>query len=316
MKPNKGLILSLIVLAQILSSCASKDISSAKAQEQLPEKIEVPNKPQLSSDSVDARINKDMNSQVSKVREGITLEALSLIEKTQDVLKEIDKGQNKAAENQLYELIGKMETLVTANPKLGLIPVNASTKRNELVTDINVIKNLVSTAQNAMKKGYYQEAREILDKLVSEQIITTYYIPLTSYPDGLKFAALKLKEDKPKLAKAAVMELLNTVVLEEMKLPLPVLKAEQYVAEASELNADDKKDEVFLLLENADYQLKLAEALGYGKRTKDFKDLADTIHSLKKDIAKKVAKDNIKHSFNELQEQLKAFRAKFFTKNN
>ncbi len=302
----------LLVMAQIISSCASKEISSAQAQTTQP--VTMPAKPSLSTDSMNVRLNREANDKVLEAQKGITKDALSMIEETQNTVKLLNDNKTKEAQSKLYELIGRMETLVAANPGLDLIPVGANSHINELITDINVIRGITDAAKTAAKKGYYQEAKKLLNGLASEEIIATYYLPFASYPEGLKLAAVLTKEGKTELAKSTILELLNTIVIEELTIPLPVLKAEQYVLEASSLNSTDDKDEILLLLDNADYQLKLAEALGYGKRNKDYGDLAKSIKSLKKDIKAKATKESIEKSFDSLKTQIKDFRAKFFSK--
>lgn len=312
MKTNKLMVIMLLVVAQILSSCASKEISSAQAQTN--QQITMPAKPSLSADSMNVRLNRDANDKVLKAQEGITKDALSMIEETQNTIKSLNENKTKEAQSKLYELIGQMETLVAANPNLELIPVGANAHVNELITDINDIQAITEAAKTATKKGYYQEAKKLLDGLVSEEIISTYYLPFASYPEGLKLAAILTKEGKTEMAKVTILELLNTVVIEEVTIPLPVLKAEQYVLEAASLSSVDNKDEVLLLLDNADYQLRLAEALGYGKRNKDYGALAKSIKTLKKDITAKATKESIKKSFDSLKTQIKDFRTKFFSK--
>ncbi len=312
MKTNKLMVIMLLVMAQIISSCASKEISSAQAQTTQP--VTMPAKPSLSTDSMNVRLNREANDKVLEAQKGITKDALSMIEETQNTVKLLNDNKTKEAQSKLYELIGRMETLVAANPGLDLIPVGANSHINELITDINVIRGITDAAKTAAKKGYYQEAKKLLNGLASEEIIATYYLPFASYPEGLKLAAVLTKEGKTELAKSTILELLNTIVIEELTIPLPVLKAEQYVLEASSLNSTDDKDEILLLLDNADYQLKLAEALGYGKRNKDYGDLAKSIKSLKKDIKAKATKESIEKSFDSLKTQIKDFRAKFFSK--
>jgi molybdenum cofactor biosynthesis enzyme MoaA len=84
------------------------------------------------------------------------------------------------------------------------------------------------------------------------------------------------------------------------------------IKEASKIDEKnhDNIDKVLNLLKNADYQLQLAEEMGYGKKDKEFAELSLAIESLKKSIDKK---QNSKSKFDSLKKQIKEFKERLFT---
>jgi len=141
-------------------------------------------------------------------------------------------------------------------------------------------------------------------------------LPMATYPDAMKLAARFLHEDKNQEAVGVLVQALSTLVIREEVLPLPVLRAEEYIKEALVVINNDKdfKDKQKLLgalVDAADYQLTLAEKMGYGKRDKEYKELHDLIKTLKHQIEKGREKRSRK-SLNKLSEKLKNFKERLF----
>lgn len=316
MKNSKVFALLLVLLAPFFMACSSQEAPAVQAQDMPNKDVAMPQKPKVSMDTFNARINQEIGNGISTAQKEIAEEAFATIDETYSIIKMLDAGKSKEAEQSLYALIGKMETLVAADPELSLTPVGIDVRTEGTISDINSIKAITKAAKAAVKKGYYQEARSLLNDLSSEEIVSTYYIPLATYPDGLRQAALEVKSGKLDMAKGTLLTLLNAVVIEENVLPIPVLVAEQFVMEAATMDMGKKedRDEMLVLLENADYNLKLAEALGYGKRNSDFKDLAKSIKTLKADINRKATKEEIKKSFDSLKSDMQNFRKKYFSR--
>ena len=165
-----------------------------------------------------------------------------------------------------------------------------------------------------MDDGYYQLARQILNDLASEIVVKTTYLPLATYPDAIKLAVNLMSQGKKNEASAVLVNALNTLLVTDSHIPLPVLRAEEYIkaaAVAMESKDENKGKTGVNYLENADYQLKLAEALGYGKRDKEYKELADAIDVLKKAIENK---EETEGKFNDLKAKISAFKERLFFK--
>jgi hypothetical protein len=100
-------------------------------------------------------------------------------------------------------------------------------------------------------------------------------------------------------------------VVEDKTIPLPILRAERMLEEVETLvnNDDFNKDDVKLLLENADYEINFAEALGYGKKDKEFKELYSAIKEVKKQMMDD-SNTTEKGLIDTLRKKLKKFKEK------
>ncbi len=262
-------------------------------------------------DSLNSAINKNLTEQVSGIKDSILFEAFSTVSETQKMIELIDKNKIKEAVDQGHKLIGKMEVILTKYPSTQFILADEDFKINELSTDIETVRETVKSAKKAMLDGYYQTADDILNSLKSEVIISDLYIPLITYPDAVKAATALLEEKKINEAKAILIGLPETVAETETVIPLPVLKAEQMIKFAAKIDAEnhENSEKVLDLLKAADYQLQLAEELGYGNKDKDYKVLAESIKKLKKSVKDK---SDSKSKFDSLKNSILNFKKRLF----
>jgi tetratricopeptide (TPR) repeat protein len=313
----KKLIVSLAVLAMISTSCAQEK-TTGKTDKVNKEQVapEKPKQANISAQELQANINKGVQEDFAIKAPKDAEEALKILEETQNVLRYIAKNKDKKAKEELAKLIGELEILITKNPNLALLPVNVTYEVVDAVVDIPTVYQITGAAQKAMDDGYYQVAKELLQGLTSEMRIKTTYLPLATYPDAMRLAAAALDEGKKEEAVAILLKALNTLAVVEVKLPLPVLRAEEFIKLAAITMASEEKDKkeiALLFLENAEYQLDLAEAMGYGKKDKEFAELHEAIKVLKKAISED---KETKEKFDSLKVKMKNFKERlFFNKN-
>ncbi len=302
------------VLSVLSVSCTNAETQVDRVEANK-ESVAVPDTLKLPQDTVRKRIQADIDTVLLHQRSKLIREAVEVIAQTQALILQLDSIHQENAERIIAELIGKIEILTAAHPELSLLPIDVHSRVNEVITDIHAIKGIVGEAEKAMDKGYYQVARTLLNDLASEIVISTVNLPLATYPQGLKEAAVLIRQKRLAEASDLLKKMLNTLVITEQIIPLPVMRAQQYVIEALALDLAKAADreEIIKLLDNADYQLKLAEALGYGKRTKDYKDLYKAIHDIKRSIEREEAAEAITQSLEKLKEQLSKFRQKHFS---
>jgi hypothetical protein len=107
---------------------------------------------------------------------------------------------------------------------------------------------------------------------------------------------------------------MGTIIVEERAVPLPLIRAEAMLSAVDSLLSVSTAnvEEVDLLLDNADYQISFAEALGYGKKDKEFKELHDAIKVLKKEVKDK--KTSARQSNNNLRNKLNTFKTRISPK--
>lgn len=305
MKTLKISILSGILAMGLLVSCTNAKSEEKKevADKDVPVKESVL---EMNKDTLNAHVNAEIEKEIVKRKINLTKEALATLGDTRSILDDIDKGKKDQALKKSKELIGQLEILLAKDPELAFIPVDVNYQRNELVADIETVRKLAKEAEKAMDKGYYREAADILDNIRSEMVINTYLIPTVTYPEAIKRAAILLEQGNSDAAKAVLIDVFNFVVTEKTVIPLPVLNAEQMLIEAADIDAKDHEnvDKVLNLLQNADYQLQLAEEMGYGKKDKDFKLLAESIKELKKSVKNK---ENSESKFDSIKKDIRRF---------
>ena len=303
-------ILSVLVVLVTMGSCAQETKEKPNDNKPIMQKEA---SLEMNKDSLDSKIIDDLENQVVEKKLELTEEALSAIGETHAILEAIKKDNKKDAIAKGNLLIGKLEVLLTRDPNLSLIPINVNYQKEELITTIEEVRLAIKLAQKAMDDGYYQLASDILKDIKSEMIINTYFLPAGTFPDAIKVALALLEQDKPKEAELVLNKVLGTIVIQKSIQPLPVLNAEQMIIEAAAIDKENHEniDKVLNLLKNADYQLTLAEEMGYGKKDKDFKTLSESIKILKKSV--KDEEDS--HSkFDSLKKDITKFKEKIFSK--
>ncbi len=314
MKAMKKAILSVLVLAMVSAGCAQEKKDQVNNKQNVEQKMRVkPKKANISDKQLQSNISEGVKNDFEIKKNKDTDEALKVLSETQNVLRDLEKNKDKKAKDELAKLIGKIEILLTKDPDLALVPVDVGYEVKDVVTDLQTVKGITEAAKKAMDDGYYQQAKNLMDGLTSELVIKTVYLPYATYPDAMRLAATLLDKGKKDEAKQVLIAALNTLTIQEVDLPLPVLRAEEFIKNAALTMADDKKKDkkeiAVLFLENAEYQLDLAEAMGYGKKDKEFTELHTAIKVLKDEINKG---NETKTKFDSLKSKIKKFKERLF----
>jgi hypothetical protein len=219
-------------------------------------------------------------------RKQITAEAMAAVGETRNALKALDDGKKDEALSALERTTGKLELILARDPQLTLAPTNVSQITTSILADAAKVRQIRTTAEKLLCAGQVQAARHLLETLASETVISVSNIPLGTYPDAIKQAAKLIDDGKQDDAKKVLQTALNTLVVTNTIIPLPVaatqslLKDAEMLAEKKDRSVDENK-KLNDLLTASRTQLEFAEALGYGTRY-DFKNLyaeLDTIRS-------------------------------------
>ncbi len=128
-----------------------------------------------------------------------------------------------------------------------------------------------------------------MGSMASETVVSVSNIPLATYPAAIKDAAKLIDEDKIAEAKSTLQTALNTQIVTETIVPLPVVNAQTSLKEAEALaekkdRTSDDNTRLKAALEKARSQLERAQVLGYGKKS-DF----ETFYQQLKEIEQKTA---------------------------
>jgi hypothetical protein len=236
-------------------------------------------------------------NQTEEKRKTLLADATSAIQETHNALKLLDDGKKKEALAALERATGKLDIILARDPALTLAPAGVNVWTVDLQGSIDVVKALRKQIQDLMDAGRIQEARRLMESLASETVVSVSNIPLATYPAAIKDAAKLIDEDKINQAKGVLQSALNTQVLTETIIPLPVVNAQASLKEAETLA--EKKDRTSqenarlkTSLDHARIQLERAQALGYGKKN-DF----ETFYQQLKEIEQKTADNNFGTDF-------------------
>jgi hypothetical protein len=238
--------------------------------------------PSLASDTkdtatADKEVEKVQQDQTAEKRKALFEEATTAIRETKNALKALDEKKAKEALAALERASGKLTIILGREPELALAPADVNVVTYDILADISAVKALRDEIEDALDDGRVQQARRLIKNLASETVISVTNIPLATYPDAIKKAAKLIDEEKLDEAKKELQLALNTLVVTDTIIPLPVTTAEKYLKEAETLTekGDRSKEEnerLAELLKDARTELEFAQALGYGSK-KDFKNL-------------------------------------------
>ena len=256
--------------------------------------------------SVQARVDSAAIAEMKKKQAELVDEAVEAVLQTRNALFDLEQGKTKEALDALAKAVGKLDLLLARAPDLKLVPIDVDSMIFDVYGDLKTINKSKEEALRLLKKGEVQRAREVLIPLVSEIRIRIRNLPLATYPAAIKAVVPLIDAGKLDSAKAALHEALSTIVIQDIVIPLPILRAQLMLAEAQSLTQSDTtadRDRLEKLLQNARYQLQLAEALGYGDIEKDYKDLYKQLAEIEKKLK---GKESTKGLFDRVADSVSA----------
>lgn len=311
MKTRNIFLIALLAIG-IIAGCNSKNETTENTQVSDEVRMEKPNELGMDEDSLNAEVQSKSIAEINEREIKLIEEGVSAIDITYQALAAIEGGNKDKAIELIEKGVGKLEVLLARDANLVLIPINNTIKTEDFQGDLEAIKTIKKAVKKAIKDDYFQVLRDEIAKLGSEVRIETVSIPILTYPDALKLSASFLENDEIDLAKETLQTALNTLVVSEQRIPLPILRAESLLEKAKMQDAkeDDMKKEVLTLLENAEYQLVLAEELGYGNRDKEYKELNDAISEIRKSVK---ADGDSQGLFDKIIKKLSTFKNKIIT---
>jgi len=262
-------VLTGIFLALVSAGCGEGDMPDGQAETAISAITVTPKDRKIVTESVDKDIDTESVEKIAEKRKKIIEEAVVALSETRKALRALDEEKTEEALAALEKATGKLELILARQPDLALAPTDMAVTTLDLLTTLENIMKAKDQARNALEDGDVQEARALLSKLGSEIVIQVTNIPLATYPNAIKAVTPLIDKGRLEEAKVALAAALNTLVVTEHVIPLPVLRASAMLASADELaeqenRTDDDNEKLANLIENARYQLKMAEALGYG----------------------------------------------------
>jgi len=229
--------------------------------------------------------NSDAQDKIAEKRKEILEEATVALRETQNALKYLDEKNHKEAIKSLENATGKLEVILAREPELALVPIDVKLSTFDLYSDTQTIEFAKEQVIEALKENRVQDARELIGNLRSETVISVSNLPMASYPDAIKEAVKYIDMENYQEAKAVLQTALSSMIVTKTVIPQPLLNAEKFLSAAEILaekddRSDDENRSLDVLLNAANSQLEMAQALGYGTE-KTFDGLFDQIEKIK-----------------------------------
>lgn len=242
---------------------------------------------QQATESVEADVQSETDKATAERRQQIMQEAVDALAKTKDALTALEEERISDALEALALTTGKLELIVAREPGLALAPTDVAIISRDLYATTAAIEATIDHARASLKDGEVQEARRLLEGLGSELVISVTNLPLATYPKAIKAITPLIDDGKIDEAKRALQAALNTVVITDQVVPLPILRSEALLKRAEELaetaeRSETENEELTDTLAAVRNQLAMAKLLGYGDQS-DYKPL----HAQLDDIEKK-----------------------------
>jgi hypothetical protein len=246
---------------------------------------------------------------VSKQKE-LVKEAIDSLKYTHEALVALGERDKEKAIDSIEKALGKLEVILSAKESPKFLPIKNFVVVNEFIGTSQGVRGTVKLAKELLVAGKVQQARKILMPLTSEVDVTTVSLPLVSYPDALKLASTYIHSDKIDKAVDVLTIALNTFDEETVVLPIPLIKATDLIAAASE-KAQSDKEKALLYLAAASESLKVAKELGYvSNNGVTYKILQEKIDEIEKEIK---GKNKAEKLFDALKEKLADFKAQIYS---
>jgi len=273
-----------IKLERPLFSAVALSLMVAHAVPAPAQKQPQPQEQSATAKSAQPEVDSDVAKKAEEQRKKILADAETALQETKKALALLDENKTKEALAALELATGKLELLVAREPKLALAPVDTHIVIHDLYVEPEAVKRAIQEARKQLGDGEVQKARPVVANLASEVVLVTSNLPLSSYPAAIKSAARLIDTDKVDEAKVALRAALNTLVVTELALPLPVLRANVLLKDAEKLVENDKRTEkdneaLSKLLAEVRTQVQMAEVLGYGKKG-DFQPIYEQIKEI------------------------------------
>lgn len=264
----------------------------------------------MSRQMLAAEVQKQAQNEVKKQQAYFQKEALTCIKETNETLKALASGNLKKAKEQVQKAKMNAKKVMTKLPDIQYVLVNISVSSSDFISTIEQVDKLQSETKKAINKGLYQKASDLLGQMKSEIDITTVNMFFSIYPEKLEQVDSLLRRKKVSDAENILYGLLNSLEIKQIVLPLPVLRAEALVDQAAKSSKTNNNVAVNLL-KNADYQLQLADAMGYGNYDKEYLSLSKQIRNT---IKNSQAGRGAQKTYLALHNNLQQFKSRVFYK--
>lgn len=253
-----------------------------------------------------------VGDQISSKRKEIIKEAVDAISETKRAILALENENKQSALDALEKALGELEVVLSRDPDLGLAAIDVKITVHDLYAYLEDIEKAKKQVMEYLEDGEIQKARNILNDLASEIVVSVTNIPLASYPGVIKDVIPRIDADQYETAKADLQNALNSLTVSDYIIPLPIVRVSENINEIELLTektdrTQAENDAIVNLLADAHLQLEMAEALGYGDK-KDYQKFHDQLDEIENRVGGIVPGSDY---FDEIREFLADFLAPF-----
>jgi YfdX protein len=261
------------------------------------------------TESVEPQVQFEIEKMEAQKRVSLLQDAQSAMAQTRIALAALDNGDRNAALSALEQATGKLDLVVSRDPKLAFAPIEVNTAIFDLYATPDTVKRVEKEARDDLSNSQVQQARLLVTPLASEADTHVVGIPLATYPAAIKAVAPLIDAGKTEQARAALEAALNTLVIETYVIPLPKIRAQALLQQAEQVAANasrtqDDNQKLHGLIDATRTEIQLAEALGYGTKD-DYKPLYAQLDDVQK---KAEGGQSGKRLFEKFEQSLKRFK--------
>jgi YfdX protein len=234
----------------------------------------------------------------------IDKEAAMAVEETRRALQFLAQMKTADAMASIERAAGMIDVLVARSPDIALLPVDAAAEIIDTApADLDSIRDIASAADAAMFVRDFPTARLMLGMLISEIRVRAFHLPLVAYPLAMREAARLLDQNQTDEARGVLQAAINSLVVIDRIIPLPLVLARLAISTAESLR-DQDREAARRFLSLARTELDRAVELGYSANDDDHKTLSKTVSDLEKQLR---GNENASSGFSEVKEKFENF---------
>jgi hypothetical protein len=242
--------------------------------------------------SPDSAVEKQRKQAEEQGHKKLDSDAISAVEETKKAMDALENKHDNEAISAFEQATGKLDILLARHPENALLPVDSDVNVvDSAPEEIRRIVEISNVAKNAIKIKNYPAARILLDSLRSEIHVRTYNLPLAIYTNALKKAAPLIDQNKLSEAKAFISAALNTLVMVDQTIPIPLIHVQIMLEEIEKGQNHKNREEPLQKIDHIEQNLSRAKELGYTSNEVMYANLVKDIKKLRKEI-----KNNIKNT--------------------
>lgn len=294
----KGIVLKLLLLALVFAGC---DNNVKQTEEQNRNAVtEKSGKSYLTEEQLQEYINNKINIAFDLGNEFIIDEAADVVYLIRNSVSSILKEEYASAIENLTKAIAKARLIEKGNTQNVIAEVNIAVNQN--VNDAESATSIINQIDSLMELGEIQRAKHLYAQLTNEINITKESISIPDYLQVMNRADVLMKNKEWDEALFVLNSILGKSIIEKRTIPLPLLRAQRMVDEVEKLLGEEelKTENIGILLTNAEYEIKFAKLLGYGKSEKKYKNILEELASIKG--------SDLKENGEKLKSQIKEFK--------